>query len=1348
MSQYSAALNESSYLSGNPDPRTGLFSKTLSLGKISGNYRTGPHFSVQLNFTPQNSTSPLSSGEFGAGWSLSLPAYQCDPNALPVSKGHLQLLSGSAYYVEPSDGPISLEGYLLQDMTVTCTLSPLTFAVSHKSGAREIYETILGDTSGNAYLCQIIRKSGHSLHLNYLTLGSAVQLQSITDDTNTTLLSITGDTTLPSITLYPGSAEETVFNLEIAGEELTTFYGPEGYQANFTYVTQYDQLLLATVIDNMGLQETATYSNAMTQPGGQQTQATIQYYFRQNDPNNSDSDYCATYLFDPSNNNYLGYPVIYTTNPLVDSLLHYKDAFSYTTTYTENIGGGSTDVKTTVCTYNKFHSITEKIVTYGDEGYSVSENYQYEVNDQDDVDGQVPTYKRPLSLTQTWSDNNPSNPKTYSKETQLAWDDSGNITQFTASTGIVTQFEYYAANGEDGCPADPDGFIAYRKRKTVTPASVDDSSLPIAPVRETVYTYDQLPVYVNDSQDEAGYFIVRSQKSEQEAQSTGGYLTLSTERYNYYNDADDLLTHGCLSTLARDVITQEEGSTVTRTTQRDFTYSLPTPQAGEATLRRIVAKMTGYDGTAKEETFDMTVLAGRLMHMADTTQSPVALTVDFTYDGLGRLTKAVSCKGSPYEACQAHSYAFTSEDAPYSCKVTTNASGAISKTYYDGSKNVLYEEQQDADGVVSSDTTKYYETTRTVRNALGQTLQETQKDYHASWGAPLTSTTTYEYDAWGNQSVATYTDGHQEIAQQDPLTQSTYKALKIDGATEQASTIVNDLFGNPLSTTRWNTDNSIYSTETSVYDGLGRAVKSTDALSQTTLTIYDAFDRPSVIKQADNTQIFIAYANHSTDQLTTTLTASASDDNGADQYTFGSRSFDGMSRVTQLVIGDRTTICQYTSGANVPNPTSVTLPVGTTLTYTYQPELSYSVLDISSSDNAEPTLTYDYVPTTAHQRSATLAASSSGDKSSWSYTYELSGRTKAQTLNYIVDGESATRACTYSYSLGGLLIEYTDVQGQMHSQTYNTAGQMDTSSLDGTVSSQYKYDGTGRPTSVLATDPAGYTQSTTLTYDEQGREATRTLTVKSSTAQLGTQQQTLAYNAADQTIRRTWQRDGVALRTENYTYTSLGQLTNYTCDGPDYPDSPDGYKLTGQDFMFDFVGNIISVKSYLLDPQGLAITNTATYQYANPDKTQLSGISNDEVTAWDVSLLYDKNGNLTLDEQGRYLTYNSLNQLVAVSDASKTSLGNYWYDANGTLLAEKATADPSATTLYYQAGQLVNELQGTIASTYLNAESRVLTDGQTKRVQLLGSDQQGSIVQIGDSEDVSYRKYDPYGYSE
>ncbi|WP_159566149.1 hypothetical protein [Budvicia diplopodorum] len=1403
MAQYSTALNNTDYLSGKPDARTGLFAKILTLGDMKGNYQAGPSFKLQLSFSPQqgfiNDLTP-----FGSGWGLIIPAFQ---RRSDFGDGHLSLPSGRRYYIpELTEGEVTTEGYMLKDIQITWRSSDQELVVVQKSGDIHYYRTLSGDqSSGNLYLFQITSDDGRSLYFSYdnsqfITPSGSMQvcLTSVMDDTGMYLITLdysaaVGNGTV--ITLTPNGRQLRQFTFTQEGNSLMTVFGPEGYEAHFTYYdNQADggmpMYLLSTVADTNGLSETLIYSTAsdptsggITLPGGTNIQTTVQEYCRVGDATVTDgsTDYVATYTFPPSDANqynYLGNPVIpnWQVDERKDSLLHYDGAFDYSSTVTESVIWPSPDRpakkikvnKTTTTTYNKFHLVAESVVYFSsdeaasiyDGTHRVTETFTYLATDGD-ITQQVPTYSLVQTHTKTWS--NGITPPT-SENLSFSWDDFANQTSHTDKTGMTTDYQYYAAAGESGCPKDPYGFVRHVKTKIVKPgeASSDAPTLPIAPVRQYDYTYVII----------LGFNGTRPIRHKDMTQSEDeGITPLLKNSWVWKNDTG-LLESGRLDTVAMTV----PSSSGDKTTTRQMEYSL---QGDGATLRTITTQ-TGYDGLQYKERVDTNTFTGKEEATADVTvsDSSPAVTVNYTWDAMDRLIGKVVCQGSPFEATQTYSYTpstlvpsvtitrqrnimprlmYSLSSNPVT--TTTNNYGVQNQAVMDCAGNTLRQFRQDVDAVVSSDTGKFWLFSETYYDGLGNTVREVSHDWYPgeAYGTPSVSATTMcLYDMWGSQFASLMPDGHTEISPHDPLTRVTYSALvSIDGTETQKQRVTEDVSGNPLKTERLKTDGSVYSTETADYDGLGRQIRSIDALNNTTLTVLDAFDRPLAITRPDGSVEQHRWAPHSTEPMMSSIAIVKSDAEDADRYTYGTREFDGLNRVKKMVVGGRQSSYAYSNGS-AKKPVTILTPMGDTLTYTYQLELNEAVLSITSdASGREAVLTFSYEPSTGGV-TASDSDIATNDYAHRRFRYTKSGQVSQNTLSYQLQEDEPTRCSQYmSWSLGGVPLTTTDVGGVVHIITYDNLGRQSEYTLTSDpadtaatlVSVTYRYDSIGRQDQTITTNSlSGNEQITTLIWDDQGREYQRTLqiigTIESS------QEQTLTYSLNDQIDTRASIRDGQVLRTESYDYTSLGQMKTYTCTG-DYPDAQDGYRLTGQQFIFDFIGNISSVTSDLLDSNANPVTNTAVYTTNSTDRTQLASLSNNVVKGWDITVQHDANGNVIVDEQQRVLTYSSRNQLMSLSDAQGQPLGYFRYDADGIQIGEKSEEDTEAVTLHYQPdGVLMNEMQGDMSSTYVDQLACTSRGGSAPdSVRLLGSDQQGSVVQISDESSVAWRVYDPYGYS-
>jgi RHS repeat-associated protein len=86
-----------------------------------------------------------------------------------------------------------------------------------------------------------------------------------------------------------------------------------------------------------------------------------------------------------------------------------------------------------------------------------------------------------------------------------------------------------------------------------------------------------------------------------------------------------------------------------------------------------------------------------------------------------------------------------------------------------------------------------------------------------------------------------------------------------------------------------------------------------------------------------------------------------------------------------------------------------------------------------------------------------------------------------------------------------------------------------------------------------------------------------------------------------------------------------------------------------------------------------------------------------QTTSGTVSLTYDADGSLTIDQTGNHLTYDAWDRLVAVSDSSNNPVAAYTYDGMGRQI--KQTTGDGTTDLYYdEAGQVVEEAQGGVVT--------------------------------------------------
>lgn len=160
--------------------------------------------------------------------------------------------------------------------------------------------------------------------------------------------------------------------------------------------------------------------------------------------------------------------------------------------------------------------------------------------------------------------------------------------------------------------------------------------------------------------------------------------------------------------------------------------------------------------------------------------------------------------------------------------------------------------------------------------------------------------------------------------------------------------------------------------------------------------------------------------------------------------------------------------------------------------------------------------------------------------------------------------------------------------------------------------------------------------------------------------------------------KRTLSEGRENLRVEVYEYDERQRLETYTFTGrgvdndPYQPQDPYGNYITRQKFKFDALDNITEVVTDFVGG-----SNTAAYHFEGEDPAQLSRITNKPTDPAsrtlngypaEIPLHYDENGNLVVDEQGRTLKYNALNQLLSVSEDTQPIV-SYVYNPQNILMA-------------------------------------------------------------------------------
>lgn len=443
----------------------------------------------------------------------------------------------------------------------------------------------------------------------------------------------------------------------------------------------------------------------------------------------------------------------------------------------------------------------------------------------------------------------------------------------------------------------------------------------------------------------------------------------------------------------------------------------------------------------------------------------------------------------------------------------------------------------------------------------------------------------------------------------------------------------------------------------------------------------------------------------------------------------GRQTFDGLGRQLTVEVGQNITQLHYVSGQLA--PAANTLADGKHIEFSYEAQLNNQLLDVRPQ--GEP-----------HQRLAFhplgMPASASGALGTESFEFSRAGQPSKDTWT-VDDHEYIT---TWFYSLNHQLQGFDDAQGIQHRRSLDSAGRVEQNRA-GTVTTRYGYDALSRLTDIEVHDPDNSRElNTHLTYDNQGREHTRTLhTVRQTDdgkRETRTVTQTLGYCALDQITSRHW-RDGERRGEERFVYDLRQRLVRYTADADVAPCDPFGHPIVEQRFTYNALNGHEQVVTTYADGS----TNETQFSYAETEPTRLIQVRHSH-PAWpsEVTLTYDACGRVIGDSLGRRMSWNTQGRLTQVTHADKTC--SYGYTASGRLTDR--CVDETLSRSFFSGETLTHERTGDDSLAFcqgghgLFAINKV-TDG-IRHTTLLGSDAQGSVRLEADS-DTRVRQYSAYG---
>ncbi|HEV2636342.1 MAG TPA: fibronectin type III domain-containing protein [Actinocrinis sp.] len=964
-------------------------------------------------------------------------------------------------------------------------------------------------------------------------------------------------------TVTNGDSGKTTYAYNTAGDLLSTT-DPMGYETTATYDTSGRIATETTPLGNVTGANAAAYTTAYT-------------YFTDGDLRTSTDPLgnVTTYGYDPAGNltsvtDPTGAKTTYTYDASGDVLTSTDPAGSKTT-YTYDATGdekSATDAlgdKTTMV-YDPAGQLASSVSPLGNvsganpAAYTITYTYDGDRHLLSETDAlgytSASTYD---ALGRQMTSTDP-----LGRVSKNTYDADGNLTSAADAAGDTNSFGY-DADGRRVSITDPLG------DKTTIAYDLDGNELSSqTPLHEkTSWTYDP-----------DGHVLT---EIDPRGNATGATAAAYTTKY-VYDAAGDLLsqTDPLAGTTAYGY--NADGDRVSRTDPdggvTNYTYnadnSLLTAKDPLGRVSTTAYTPAGYVSSTVDPTGAKTSYTYYPTGQVATQTAPdgnatganaAAFTISYTYDADGNRTKAIEPGGAATT---------TTYDADDRALSTTDPDGDVTTTGYDADSETVSVTDPDGHAVTSA----YDNTGRLSSNtdALGDT-------------------TTYGYDADGHKTAQTTPLGDKTTWTYDvdgQLTKSTDPRGNASGANPASFTTTYgfDAAGNQTSVT-----DPLGHTTATGYDADNRVASSTDALGNLTKYTYD-YDG-NLTKVTAPGGAVTAY----TDDADSEISKRTDADGNITQY-----GYDGDGRTTSATdalggvdtavfdpSGNRTSAkdargISATTTFNAQNqPTSIAYSDGTaSVAYTYDP----AGRAITQNDGSGAhTLGYD--------KDGRLTSVSEPAGGSFIYTYDASGNVLGRTYpggsqlayTYDKDGQQATQTAggatvNYGYNADGELTtaQLPAANGYTETRTYDNAGRMTAiaaASPGGVLSSfQLTLNADGQP-SAVAENRSGAASNQYYTYNTQSELASA---CSASTCPAGAGSNAYTYDPAG---NRLTQSAGGTNTT--YAYNADNQLTSATTGS------------TVQAYKYDADGN---------DTGNGTATDTVTYNAVNLPAKATQGTNN------------------------------------------------------------------------------------------------------------------------------------------
>jgi RHS repeat-associated protein len=486
---------------------------------------------------------------------------------------------------------------------------------------------------------------------------------------------------------------------------------------------------------------------------------------------------------------------------------------------------------------------------------------------------------------------------------------------------------------------------------------------------------------------------------------------------------------------------------------------------------------------------------------------------------------------------------------------------------------------------------------------------------------------------------------------------------------------------------------------TFVTDQAGKQrISKTNALGQLTdvYEIMAASDASTSSVTFPNTSIAYGYVtSYAYDTLNNLTTVNQ----GAQTRTF---TYNSLSRLLSAANPESGTISYgYDPNGNL---TSKVDARSITTSYVYDALNRVTDRNYTNEPSGSETPDVDYFYGTTAPKVGKLTKVSSSVSTTEYTSFDILGRVTAskQTTDGVEYGGSGSPAAmTYTYNLGGAMIEQQYPSGRVVKNTLDASGDLamiaskeNSSAIFKTYVNDFTYNAAGAVTSLKLGN--GKFESTQFNSRLQPTQ----IALGASVGDTGSLKLDYEYGATatvnnGNVTKQTITVPGMTYPLiQNYTYDSLNRLD-------DASETSNGTQTWRQDFSFDRYGNRNFVESNTSFAGFDKLCNSNTELCATLRKQLNPGINsgNNNRMNSGQDYTYDSAGNTLTDANGQTFIYDGENKQVEVRNSSNAAIGKYWYDGDGKRVKKEVPGTGEVTVFVYDAaGKQIAEYSTVVAS--------------------------------------------------